>query len=241
MVALLRSEGETTPSIKSGYVDVLDSHDAIGPHRRQQIFSKKLLIHIYERFWRPSVTRFIFGLRGPTAVEEKRQIVDMLALTPGDRVIDVGCGPGNYTRYLAEAAGGGLVVGIDASEAMVAAAAQQSSRANSAYLRGDACALPFEDGTFDAACSAGVIHLLEEPMRALREIVRVLAPGGRVALVATCAKGDRAGYVRGGLTYFGRSELPDAMRGYGLVDIDQRVVRRGQFISARKPEDPVGR
>jgi ubiquinone/menaquinone biosynthesis C-methylase UbiE len=132
------------------------------------------------------------------------------------------------------------VVGIDASEAMIVAAAQQSGRVNSAYLRGDACALPFEDGTFDAACSAGVIHLLEEPMRALGEIVRVLAPGGRLALVATCARGDRAGYARGGLTYFGRDELPDAMRRHGLVDIDQRVFRRGQFISARKPEEVAG-
>jgi SAM-dependent methyltransferase len=242
MVGLLRAEGEAVPALKSGYVDVLGDRDAVGPHRGQQVFRKKLLTLIYERLWRPVVTRAVFGLRGPRAVEEKRLTVDMLQVSPGDRVIDVGCGPGNYTRDLADASGSGLVVGIDASEAMVAAAARQSVRANVAYLRADACALPFEDGAFDAACSVGVIHLLEEPMRALEEIVRVLAPGGRLAIVATCVKGDKAGRARGGLTFFGRHELPDELRRHGLVEIDQRVVRRGQFLSARKPEGAtVGR
>jgi SAM-dependent methyltransferase len=237
MVGLLKPPSGVTPLVKADYVDVLGDHDAIGPHREQQIFSKKFLTHIYERFWRPVVTRILFGLRGPTAEEEKRLTVGMLELSPGDRIIDVGCGPGNYTRYMADAVAGGLVVGIDASDAMVAAAAQRSGRANAAYLRGDACALPFEDGTFDAACSAGVIHLLEEPMRALDEIVRVLTPGGRLALFVTCAKGDEARQSRGGMTYFGRDEVPDALRKHGLLDVNQRVFRRGQFISARKPAE----
>lgn len=241
MVGLLRPLSGVTPSVEGGYVDVLGDSDAIGPHREQQIFSKRFLTHIYERFWRPVVTRILFGLRGPRAEEEKRLTVDMLELSPGDRVIDVGCGPGNYTRYIADALTGGLVVGIDASDAMVAAAARRSGRANTAYLRGDACALPFEDGTFDAACSAGVIHLLEEPTRALEEIVRVLAPGGRLALLVTCAMDGEARHTRGGVTYFGRDEVPDLLRGLGLVDIGQRVFRRGQFVSARRPEEaPVG-
>lgn len=241
VVRLLRPEGKAAPSINAGYVDVLGDRDAIGPHRGQQVFRKRILTLIYERLWRPVVARVFFGFRGPSAVEEKQLTVDMLEVSPGDRVIDVGCGPGNYTKDLAEASGSGLVVGIDASEAMVAAAARRSGRANSAYLRADACALPFADGTFDAACSVGVIHLIEEPMRALEEIVRVLAPGGRMALVATCAKGSKAGRTRGGLTVFGRDELTDALRKGGLVDIDQRVFRRGQFVSARKPrEAPIG-
>jgi SAM-dependent methyltransferase len=241
MVGLLRQGGRSEPSVNAGYVDVLGDRDAVGPHRGQQVFRKKILTLIYERFWRPVVSHFFLGFRGPNAAEEKRLTIDMLEVSPGDRAIDIGCGPGNYTADLAAASGSGLVVGLDASEAMVAAAARRGGRANLAYLRGDACALPFEDGTFDAACSVGVIHLLEEPMRALEEIVRVLAPGGRLAIVATCARGGTAGRARGGLTLFGRDELPDALRGHGLLDIDQRVIRRGQFIFARKPEgDRVG-
>jgi ubiquinone/menaquinone biosynthesis C-methylase UbiE len=160
----------------------------------------------------------------------------MLELSPEDRVIDVGCGPGNYTRRLAEAAPEGLAVGIDASEAMVAAAAKRSGRENCAYLRADACELPFADGSFDAVCSVGVVHLIEQPMSAVEEMVRVLAPGGRMAIVATCAREGRPRRQRAGLTVFARGELMDALRARGLVDVRQRVVRRGQFVSARKPE-----
>jgi SAM-dependent methyltransferase len=242
MVELLRPIEDSPPSVDAGYVDVLGDCDAIGPHRGQQVFRKKILTLVYERFWRPIVARFFFGFRGPTAEEEKRLTIEMLAISPGDRIVDVGCGPGNYTRDLADASGTGLVVGIDASEAMVAAAARRSGGANLAYLRADACALPFEDGTFDAACSVGVIHMIEKPMQALAEIVRVLAPGGRLVVVASCAPPGQAGRVRGGVTVFTHDELTNALRERGLVRIDQRVVSRGQFVSARKPEaSPVGR
>lgn len=242
MVGLLKQGRGAVPAVNAGYVDVLGDHDAVGPHRGQQVFRKRILTLIYERFWRPAVSRFFLGFRGPNAAQEKQLTIDMLEVSPGDRVLDVGCGPGNYTGDLADASGSGLVVGIDASEVMVATAARRSGRANLAYLRGDACALPFEDGTFDVACSVGVIHLLEQPMRALEEIIRVLAPGGRLAIVATCARGGMRGRAWGGLTLFGRNELPDALRGHGLVEVDQRVIRWGQFISARKPEgDRVGR
>jgi SAM-dependent methyltransferase len=242
MVGLLRSTDDAPPLVNNGYVDVLGERDAIGPHLGQQVFRKRLLTLIYERFWRPAVARVLLGLRGPNALEEKRLTVDMLGVSPGDRVIDVGCGPGNYTRELADAAGNGLVVGIDASEAMVSVAAKRSGRANTAYLRADGCALPFEDGTFDAVCSVGVIHMIERPMVALEEIVRVLAPGGRLAIGTTCAKRGRSRRARGGVTTFARGEVTAALRERGLVDIDQRVMGRGQFVSARKPgEAPVGR
>jgi SAM-dependent methyltransferase len=237
MVRLLKPAGNAPLSVNVGYADVLGNRDAIGPHRGQQVFRRKVLTLVYERFWRPIVSRFFFGFRGPTAEEERRLTGEMLRVSPGDRVIDVGCGPGNYTRYLAEASGSGLVVGIDASEAMVAAAAKRSGSTNSAYLRADACALPFEDGTFDAACSVGVIHMIEEPLQALEEMVRVLAPGGRLTVVASCARPGQAGRVRGGVTVFAHDELTGALRRGGLVDIDQRVVSRGQFVSARKPEE----
>ena len=241
MVSLLRTGSKGVfPQATDGYIDLLADRDAIGPHRGQQVFHKKLLAFVYERLWRPLVSRVFFGLRGPGAAKEKRLTLEMLGVSPGNRVIDVGCGPGNYTRALAAASGSGLVVGIDASGAMVAAAAKRGSPANAGYLRADACALPFGDGTFDAACSVGVIHLIEKPMLALGEMVRVLAPGGRLAVVASCAPEGRPRSVRGGVTVFARGELAEWFREHGLVDIDQRVVRRGQFLSARKPDEVNG-
>jgi SAM-dependent methyltransferase len=241
MGELLRPVGNMPLLVKSGYVDVLGDRDPIGPHRGQQVFRREALPLIYERLWRPAVSRFFFGLGGPGAKEERQMTMSLLDVLPGDRVIDVGCGPGNYTRDLAALCGDGLAVGVDASEAMVAAAAKRGGRANLSYLRADACALPFRDGTFDVACSVGVIHMIEQPLSAVAEMVRVLAPGGRLAIVASCARKDRQRGVRGGVTVFGRDELTAALRDHGLIDIDRQIVRRGQFVSARKREEQDGR
>jgi SAM-dependent methyltransferase len=229
---LLRA-GESV-DVEGEYLDVLGEDDAIGPHRGQQIFRSRALPVIYERVWRPAVSRFFVGLFGPSASSERRMALEMLTVREGDQVIDVGCGPGNYTRHLARAAGAGLTIGLDASEAMVAAAAKRGGGENLAYLRGDACALPFEDESFDAACSVGVIHMVEEPLVALEEMVRVLAPGGRLVVLASCARRERQRRSRAGLTVFGRDELTGVLRDHGLVDVKQQVIRRGQIVAARK-------
>ena len=217
------------------YLDVLGNRDPIGPNRGQQVFRSKVLPKIYERFWRPVVLRFFVGLSGPRAAEERRMTMELLAVEPGDQVLDVGCGPGNYTRFLAGAAGDGLTVGLDASETMVAAAAERGGGENLAYLRGDACALPFGDESFDAACSVGVIHMVAEPLLALAEMTRVLAPGGRLAVLASCARPGKPRRERAGLTIFARDELPSALAEHGMVDVEQQVIGRGQIVSARKP------
>ena len=220
--------------IDGDYLDVLGGDDPIGPHRGQQVFRSKAMPWVYERVWRPAVSRFFLGFSGPGAAKERRIALEMLEVREGDQVIDVGCGPGNYTRPLAEAAGEGLTIGLDASEAMVAAAARRGGGENLAYLRGDACALPFEDESFDVACSVGVIHMVDEPLVALAEMVRVLAPGGRLMVLASCARRERQRRERGGMTIFGRDELTGALREQGLRDIEQRVIRRGQFVVAQK-------
>jgi len=241
LVDMLSSDSGRKPTVKAGYVDALGDLEPDVAHKSHRLVNSRNFSRVYERFWRPSIARVLFGLAGPRAEKERSVMLEMLAVSPGDRVVDVGCGPGNYTRHLAEASRNGLVVGVDASEAMVATAARQDGSDNLAYLRGDACALPFEGGTFDAACCVGVIHMIERPMVALDEMVRVLAPGGRLAILSTCLPSGVAPRVRQGIRFFGHDELTTAMRGRGLVDIDQRVVRRGQFLSARKGESPVGR
>ena len=238
-VAQAASLLKTNETVELGgdYLDVLGAHDAIGPHRGQQVFRSEFVPKVYERYWRPMVSRFFLGFSGPSEEEERRMALEMMQIREGDQVIDVGCGTGNYTRHLAREAGEGLTVGLDASETMVAAAAAQSNRENLAYLRGDACALPFEDEAFDVACSVGVIHMLEEPMVALGEMVRVVAPGGRIVILASCARKERQRGARGGVITFGRDELTGALREHGLREIEQTVIRRGQFVVARKAEE----
>jgi SAM-dependent methyltransferase len=233
VAGLLRSD--QLVDVDGGYLDVLGDRDAIGPHRGQQLSHSKLLPKIYERFWRPIVLFFFVGIFGPRAAEERRIAMDALAIEPGDQVLDVGCGPGNYTRPLARAAGDGLTVGLDASEVMLAAAAERGGGENLAYLRGDACALPFDDESFDAACCVGVIHMVTEPLVALTEMTRVLAPGGRLVVLATCGRQGKPRRERAGLTIFARDELTGALAEQGMVGIEQTIVGRGQIVSARKP------
>jgi len=179
--------------------------------------------------------------RGMKTDDELQLAMEMLAISPGDRVLDVGCGTGNYSRHLAEAAGDGLVVGLDASAAMLAAAAKRGGGSNLAYLRGDAGALPFGDDQFDAVCCVGVIHSLEDPVKSLDEMVRVLAPGGRLTIMAVFGKEEAAEAsgaapeLKGGVMVFGRDQLANALADHGLVGIRQHVLKRAQYIGAQMP------
>ena len=95
-------------------------------------------------------------------------------------------------------------------------------------MRGDAGALPFPAGTFDAVCCFAALYFIDAPMRAIDEIVRVLAPGGRVALLASVARGPvPAGAVDAivrrlsGTRVFGSAELTGALQERGLTAIDR--------------------
>lgn len=225
-----------------GYLDLLGQRDPTGTHLGQRLMVSRALPLIYQRFWRPLGGRLLMGLTGPGTEEEHRIALSMLAIDPGDRVLDVACGPGNFTRDFARAASDGLVVGIDASGPMLDVAVRDTGSANVAYLRGDACALPFRDGSFDAVCCFAALYLIEEPMRALAEIARVLAPGGRLAILTSCNRGllpagaaNAIARRLSGVRIFGRDELTRALSDGGLVEIEQQVTGFAQFVSGHKP------
>jgi SAM-dependent methyltransferase len=226
-----------------GYLDLLGDEDPTGAHPGQRLMASRALPLIYQRLWRPLGGRLLMGLGGPGTAGEHRIALEALAISPGDLVLDVACGPGNFTRDFAAAAGDGLVVGIDASATMLATAARETAAANVAYLRGDAAALPFRDRSFDAVCCFAALYLIEDPAAAVSEIARVLARGGRIALLASCARGPLpAGAANAivrpltGVRVFDRGELTGLLADAGMVEIEQRVNGLAQFVSARKPE-----
>lgn len=226
------------PEIRDGYLDLLGDDDPTGAGPGQRLMVSRALPLIYERLWRPLGGRLLMGALGPSMIGERRMALEMLDIAPGETVLDVACGPGNFSRAFARAAGAdGLVVGLDASRTMLA----QAARDEVAYVRGDAGDLPFRDGAFDAVCCFAALYLIEAPLRAVDEIVRVLAPGGRVALLSSVGRGPVPAaatdvLVRGlsGIRVFGRDELTGALRAHGLTDVRQRLSGFAQFVSARR-------
>lgn len=106
-------------------------------------------------------------------------------LRAGTRVLDVGCGPGTITVDLARRVDPGPVIGVDRSADVVAearAAAEQAGVANVEVAVGDVYALDFEPASFDVVHAHQVLQHLSDPVAALREMARVCAPDGVVAV-----------------------------------------------------------
>jgi ubiquinone/menaquinone biosynthesis C-methylase UbiE len=231
------------PSVQQGYIDLLGEERAAGSRPGQQLMESAGLALIYERLWRPVLGRLLMGAMGPGMRDEHHLAVEMLELDQGDTVLDVACGPGNFTRAFARALeDDGLVVGIDAASAMLARAVHETRVENVAYVRGDASAMPFRDESFDGVSCFAALYLIEEPMAALDEIVRVLAPGGRVALLSSVNRGllpasltNAVARPLTGIRIFGRDEITQALRRRGLTRVAQRVSGLAQFVSAQKP------
>jgi len=105
-------------------------------------------------------------------------------LAPGQSLLDVGCGPGTITLDLAARVAPGAVVGIDRADEVIAQAeATRAERAcdNVRFAVGDVYALDFDDASFDVVHAHQVLQHLREPVAALRELRRVLRPGGTLA------------------------------------------------------------
>jgi arsenite methyltransferase len=117
--------------------------------------------------------------------ERRRGIVrEALGAAPGERLLDVGCGPGFYCFELLDDVGPeGSVVGVDSSPAMLALAARRcAGHENVEFHEADATSLPVEDAGFDAAVCVQVLEYLPDASVGLAEMHRALRPGGRVVV-----------------------------------------------------------
>jgi len=118
------------------------------------------------------------------AVRRRRLVRAALSAAPGERILDLGCGPGFFCAELLEEVGtDGRIVGLDSSPEMLNLAIRRCERwANVEFHEADATALPVADASFDGVMCVQVLEYVPDTAAALGELFRVLRPGGRAVV-----------------------------------------------------------
>ncbi len=234
-----------TPDLSHGYLDLIGAAPAAPTGIADWLMRTSVVPAIYQRWWRPVLGRLIMGAAGPDLAGEYRLARSWLALRPGDTLVDLACGPGNFTRELAAGVGeSGLVIGVDTAPSMLARAVRDTpDHADPiAYVRADARDLRLPPDCADAVCCFAALHLMRQPFGVLDEISHMLRDGGRLALMTSCGRGgggplaaaSEAAARLGGMTTFGRDEITEALARRGFANIRQRIAGPVQFVAGER-------
>lgn len=239
---LLAEHADRAANAPDGFIDLLEKDTT----RRSPVMVAMrlpLVTMIYERWWRPGLGRLMKGRGGPTMADEYTLAGELLALKTGNTVIDIGCGPGNFTRRFAETVSpNGLAIGFDGSRPMLERAQTEEGGdpETLAYVLGDATNLPFEDATADAICCFAALHMFPDPFRSLDEMARVLKPGGRLALLTSFkptsgpfATAIAKSGTASGQRMFGRKEIRNALEDRGFTVTYQEAGGVAQIVGAK--------
>ncbi|MBZ0295180.1 MAG: methyltransferase domain-containing protein [Anaerolineae bacterium] len=138
---------------------------------------------VYEAFFLPALFE-----------EWSGRVADVAGIQPGQHVLDVACGTGVLARAVAKRVGpAGSVIGLDINEGMLAVAARKAPQIE--WRQGRAEALPFDNDQFDAVVSQFALMFFEDRQAAIREMVRVLRPGGQMAVAVWDTLENTPGYA----------------------------------------------
>lgn len=235
---------EAAERAEEGYLDLLEEEpESTGI--AQSLMLGGVVPAIYERWWRPGWGRLFKGIGGPGMADEVRIARLLLGLSAGHAVLDVACGPGNFTRSFGKVVDhDGIAIGLDVSPSMLARAAADAEHEgveDIAYVRAAATELPFRKESFEGVCCFGALYLIDDPEAALAEMRRVLKPGGRIALMTSLRRGPGLPLVKqgvklaSGLRLFERDEVTGELEALGFTEIHQRTSGLVQFVGARAP------
>lgn len=175
--------------------------------------------------------------------ERSRRLVLSLDILPGERVLDVGCGTGILIPWLLEAVGEeGSICAVDIAEEMLRIARRKQWRPNLQYLRVDIADTPFLDESFDLIVCHNCFPHITDKEGAVREMYRILRPGGRAVISHTesresiNARHRRIGGVVGGDMLPSESVMRRLFQRVGFAEINVRDESDGYLFKARKPD-----
>lgn len=200
----------------------------------------------------PQFTRY-YDASLATIFQEQRfrmPLVRALAVQPGERVLDIGCGTGTLSLLLAAHTPAGLVAGLDIDPAILYVAQHKvvTAGAAAALTQGSAAALPYAGESFECVASSLMFHHLPAPLKRsmLAEVRRVLVPGGRLHVLDFGPVGQGAVAATVARVFGGFEEVGDNLAGRvpvflaeaGFADVAVQDVAFGGVIklySGRKP------
>ncbi len=216
--------------LKYGILDMIgdNPNEVITPFQR--LMQAPPIVSVYERLWR----RIGYYVASSRSFEKEMQTVLRLGKDKDTcRALDLACGTGVFTRPLARQSPG-WVVGLDLSQPMLTRAQRLMKKEgvqNILFVRATAFCLPFVDSAFRYINCCGALHLFDKPGAALKEIGRVLDPGGCLC-VQTTLRPTRSGglayllerFIRFG--FFNEGELRDQMRleGFSLAECERHRI-----------------
>lgn len=229
MAQRLLADPPEHPDVSKGYLDLLTDGGDRNTGTIQAVWSSRLGSLLYDNS-QTVIRRVSAAWQLP---------LEWLNVPVGGVALDVGSGPGNVTAALGRVVGpGGLALGVDISEPMLARAVRAEAGPNVGFIRADAQRLPLRDESVDAVVSVAMLQLIPDPTAAMAEMVRVLRPGRRMAVMVPTA-GQMARLINvlpnAGARVFDEDELGDALEGLGLVGVRTKTMGTVQWARGRRP------
>lgn len=176
----------------------------------------------------PAELAFLLRIPLRELVFSTRQLIERLRLRPDSAVLEIGPGPGYFSPAVASTVPRGRLELLDLQPAMLRKARRRVRRANGAnvhYTCASASRLPYADGVFDAVFMVAVLGEVDDPEGCLREVVRVLRPGGLLSVTELPGDPDA----------LARETVESLARPTGLRPFDFLAVRRGFSLTLQLP------
>jgi ubiquinone/menaquinone biosynthesis C-methylase UbiE len=236
--SLVCSECKREYSLINGIIDLVGD----GPREidiSQRVMEFRPVVSIYERIWRPMVTKPFSSLAWEMETSQR-----LLELEPAHDLLDIACGTGNFTRLFLKLIPQGTITAVDLSLPMLLRFSEEIAKCGNnciTLMRVNVTKWPFLSHSFDRIHCSGALHLFPRIQDVLESIERSLKPGG-VFVGATYIKAEgglKRGFQnmlsgRSGFYWFETEELHDLAKRAGFVNWECQVKKQGIVFRVKK-------